>query len=183
MSSPHSSARVVLITGAAGGVGSVLVDRFLANGDTVIATDTRPEVLDTWRERWAVDARLFTVAADIASEPDTTRLAEFARDTADHVDVLVNCAGFFPIIPFEEMTAADWTKVVDINLTGTFLVTRAILPLMKDRGWGRMSTSAPDRCSTAPPDRRTTWPPRQAWWGCPGRWPARSAPTASPSTS
>ncbi|MBC8091580.1 MAG: NAD-dependent epimerase/dehydratase family protein, partial [Pseudonocardia sp.] len=47
MSSPHRSARVVLITGAAGGVGSVLVDRFLANGDTVIATDTGPEVLDT----------------------------------------------------------------------------------------------------------------------------------------
>jgi NAD(P)-dependent dehydrogenase (short-subunit alcohol dehydrogenase family) len=138
MSSPHSSSRVVLITGAAGGVGSVLVDRFLANGDTVIATDTNQDVLDTWRERWAVDARLSTVAADIASEEDTTRLAEYARDTAGHVDVLVNCAGFFPILPFESMTFADWTKVIDVNLTGTFLTTRAVLPLMKDLGWGRI---------------------------------------------
>lgn len=138
MSSPHSSSRVVVITGAAGGVGSVLVDRFLANGDTVIATDTNQDVLDTWRERRATDARLFTVAADIASEHDTTRLAQFARDAAGHVDVLVNCAGFFPIVPFEKMTFGDWTKVIEVNLTGTFLTTQALLPLMKDRGWGRI---------------------------------------------
>ncbi len=54
------------------------------------------------------------------------------------VDVLINCAGFFPIRAFEEMTPAEWRQVIDINLTGPYLVTRAVLPLMKGNGWGRM---------------------------------------------
>jgi NAD(P)-dependent dehydrogenase (short-subunit alcohol dehydrogenase family) len=47
--------RVVLITGAAGGVGSVLVERFLANGDTIIATDAREDTLTSWRRRFDAD--------------------------------------------------------------------------------------------------------------------------------
>ena len=54
------------------------------------------------------------------------------------MDVLINCAGYFPIVPFEKMTSDDWRKVIDINLTGTFLMSAAILPLMKDSGWGRI---------------------------------------------
>lgn len=138
MPTSPNAPRVVLITGAAGGIGSVLVDRFLGHGDTVIATDADQHVLDTWRERWPADADLSTVAADITSEDDTARLADAARHRAGRVDVLVNCAGFFPVIPFEEMTPPDWKRIIDINLTGTFLVTHAVLPLMKDRGWGRI---------------------------------------------
>lgn len=48
--------------------------------------------------------------------------------------MLVNCAGYFPMRPFEEMTPDEWRRVIDINLTGAFLTTRAILPLMKGRG-------------------------------------------------
>jgi len=49
-------------------------------------------------------------------------------------DPLVNCAGYFPIRPFEEMSSGDWQRVIDINLTSAFLMTRAMLPLMKGRG-------------------------------------------------
>jgi NAD(P)-dependent dehydrogenase (short-subunit alcohol dehydrogenase family) len=52
--------------------------------------------------------------------------------------VLINCAGFFPILGFEDISILDWQHVIDINLTGTFLTTTALLPLMKDRGWGRI---------------------------------------------
>lgn len=52
--------------------------------------------------------------------------------------MLINCAGYFPFLPFEEITAETWRKIIDVNLTGHFLMTRAILPLMKDRGWGRV---------------------------------------------
>jgi len=61
------SNRVVLITGAAGGIGTALVDRFLANDDTVIAADLHKDVLDDWRARWPQDARIVTVAADVCS--------------------------------------------------------------------------------------------------------------------
>ena len=130
--------RVVVITGAAGGVGSVLVERFLTNGDTVLASDSDQGVLDAWRERYDAGAKLSVSAADISSEADTAALAEVARDRFERVDVLINCAGYFPIVPFEEMSVQDWRTIIDVNLTGSFLMTRAVLPLMKGRGWGRI---------------------------------------------
>jgi NAD(P)-dependent dehydrogenase (short-subunit alcohol dehydrogenase family) len=96
--------RVVIVTGAAGGMGSVLVDRFLANGDTVVATDAKDEVLEKLRAKAGTNTKLVMVAADISKDEDCARLAVVARDKAGRVDVLINCAGYFPIVPFEEMT-------------------------------------------------------------------------------
>jgi NAD(P)-dependent dehydrogenase (short-subunit alcohol dehydrogenase family) len=115
-----------------------LVDRFITNGDTVIALDTRQDVLDSWRTRWPTDANIITAAADISDEADCDRIAQLVRDTAGHLDVLINCAGYFPIVGFEEMTTQQWRQVIDINLTGTFLMTHTLLPLMKETGAGRI---------------------------------------------
>jgi NAD(P)-dependent dehydrogenase (short-subunit alcohol dehydrogenase family) len=70
--------RVVVITGAAGGIGSVLVDRFLANGDTVIATDATKEHLEQLVSSRNAGQRLVTSPADISSEPDCLELANLA---------------------------------------------------------------------------------------------------------
>lgn len=130
--------RVVVITGAAGGVGAALVERFLANGDTVIATDLSDKALEQLREGFSSDAELITAAADISTEAGCEGLANLAREQAGRVDVLVNCAGWFPITPFEEIDPQEWQRVLDINLTGSYLTTRTLLPLMKERGWGRI---------------------------------------------
>ena len=130
--------RVVVITGAAGGIGALLVERFLANGDTVLATDVGSDALERLRGTFGEDAKLITAAADISREEDCERLADLVRGEAGRVEVLINCAGFFPIQPFEEMSSDDWRRVIDINLTGSFLMTRAFLPLMKEREWGRI---------------------------------------------
>lgn len=132
--------RVVVITGAAGGMGSVFVDRFLANGDTVIATDRKSEALQTLKDKRQADPKLTITVGDISKEQDCNGIAEIARQTAGQVDVLINCAGHFLIKPFEEMSAEDWRIVIDTNLTGHFLMIRAVLPLMKGRGWGRIVT-------------------------------------------
>ena len=130
--------RVVVITGAAGGIGALLVERFLANGDTVLATDISSDALERLRDTTSGDAKLITAAADISREEDCEGLADLARERAGRADVLVNCAGYFPFAPFEEMSSDDWRRVIDINLTGPFLTTRAFLPLMKGREWGRI---------------------------------------------
>lgn len=132
-----TSERVVLITGAAGGIGSLIVDRFLAHGDTVIATDS-PPALDTLVGARAAQDQLITAAADITDESDLDALAHLVRERAGHLDVIVNLAGNFPIVAFEDMSVDQWRQVVDINLTGTFLLTRTLLPLMRDRGRGRI---------------------------------------------
>jgi 3-oxoacyl-[acyl-carrier protein] reductase len=129
--------RVVVITGAAGGMGSVLVDRFLANGDTVVATD-RKEALEILRAKVGANTKLVTLEADISKEEDCARVAAAARDKAGRVDVLINCAGYFPIVAFEKMTTEQWRQTIDINLTGNFLMTHVMLPLMKGRAWGRI---------------------------------------------
>lgn len=130
--------RVVVITGAAGGMGSVLVERFLANGDTVIATDTKDEGLEALRAKVGANTKLLAHKADISKEEDCARLAVVARDKAGRIDVLINCAGYFPIVSFEKMTTEQWRQTIDINLTGNFLMTHAMLPLMKGRAWGRI---------------------------------------------
>jgi 3-oxoacyl-[acyl-carrier protein] reductase len=130
--------RVVVITGAAGGVGTVLVDRFIRNGDQVIAVDATSDGLERLRAQYRSDARITTVVGDVSREADGQRLAEVTASAAGRADVLINCAGFFPIVPFEQMTPSEWNRVIEVNLTGTFLVTRAILPLMSGRGWGRI---------------------------------------------
>lgn len=130
--------RTVLVTGASGGIGSLLVDRFLANGDNVLATDLSKDRLDEWRTRFGEEARLSTVAADISTEEGASLIAQKAKEIYGHIDVLVNGAGFFPIVNFEEMTTEEWRRIIDINLTGYFLVTKSVLPLMKDNNWGRI---------------------------------------------
>lgn len=130
--------RVVVITGATGGMSSVLVDRFLDNSDTVVAADLDRDALEAVRVKLDAGTQLVIAEADVAEEADCGKLAAVARDAAGRVDVLVNCAGHFPIRPFADMSADEWRHVVDINLTGAFLITRAMLPLMNGRGWGRV---------------------------------------------
>jgi NAD(P)-dependent dehydrogenase (short-subunit alcohol dehydrogenase family) len=133
-----NTGRVVVITGAGGGVGALLVRRFADNGDTVVATDASAGALERLHDSLSHPGRLIAETADISSEEDCGRLAETARQLGGHVDVLINCAGFFPITPFEEISPEDWHKVLDINLTGSFLMVRAFLPLMKNNGGGRI---------------------------------------------
>ena len=130
--------RIVIVTGAAGGMGMLFVQRFLANGDTVIAADTSEEALAKLAEKLDEHVRLHTTVSDISDETSCATLADFALEKAGHVDVLINCAGFFPTQSFDEMSLADWNKVIGINLTGVFLMVKAMLPLMKGRGWGRI---------------------------------------------
>jgi NAD(P)-dependent dehydrogenase (short-subunit alcohol dehydrogenase family) len=129
--------RIVLITGAGGGVGSALVTRFLENDDTVLATDAVAGGLERLTAKRGSE-RLVTYVADISSAEDVAQLAKLCAERFGRLDVLINCAGFFPFITFEEMQLEDWQRVIDINLTGSYLTTHALLPLMKDRGWGRI---------------------------------------------
>jgi NAD(P)-dependent dehydrogenase (short-subunit alcohol dehydrogenase family) len=132
--------RAVVITGAAGGVGALLVARFLATGDIVVATDNAADALERLREGTQADTleRLIIETADISHEADTRRLAKLCQERAGRADVLINCAGYFPILPFELIGLADWQRVLDINLTGSFLMVQAFLPLLKESAAGRI---------------------------------------------
>ena len=89
--------RVVVITGAAGGIGTPIVRRFLDNGDTVIATDAAEDSLGALKSHVEDHPGLLTLAAEVSSDADTQAVAEFARGQRGSIEILINCAGFFPI--------------------------------------------------------------------------------------
>jgi len=123
--------RSVIITGAAGGIGSALSRRFLSEGAKVCAVDLKTETLDKLALDLGFPAELMTVEADISSEESCRNLSAQVKEKWGAVDILVNNAGWFPFTAFEEISYAEWRKVCAVNLDSTFLITRAILPLMK----------------------------------------------------
>jgi NAD(P)-dependent dehydrogenase (short-subunit alcohol dehydrogenase family) len=126
--------RTVVITGAAGGLGVHFVRRFLENDDTVIATDLSAERLQALGNK----GRLHKIAADLADEGGISEIVRRIESITGRVDVLINNAGWFPVQPFAEITTQDWQRVLNVNLVAPALLTRAILPLMTGRGWGRL---------------------------------------------
>jgi NAD(P)-dependent dehydrogenase (short-subunit alcohol dehydrogenase family) len=78
------------------------------------------------------------VRCDVSDPDAVTALQEAALDRFGRVDVLVHNAGIYPITPFEEITLAEWRRVMAVNLDSFFLLCQAVLPDMRGRGWGRI---------------------------------------------
>jgi NAD(P)-dependent dehydrogenase (short-subunit alcohol dehydrogenase family) len=86
----------------------------------------------------ARDAQAWAVACDVADEGQVARLAEAAAEKLQRVDILVNNAGVAHSAPINRIELSDWQKMLNVNATGTFLCTRAFLPGMVERRWGRI---------------------------------------------
>jgi NAD(P)-dependent dehydrogenase (short-subunit alcohol dehydrogenase family) len=129
--------RVVVVTGGGKGIGRAAVAAFSAAGDRVIAVGRDAEALDD-----AVcsmpDERSRAEVCDVTDERAVVDL--FAR--LHHVDVLVNNAGVATSAPIARTSLADWRRQLDVNATGAFLCTRAVVPGMVERGYGRIVTVA-----------------------------------------
>src|SRR5258708_7739961 len=92
----------------------------------------------------------------IASWPPTP--PRLLRSRRYRCDILINCAGIFPNQPFDEMTFADWRRVLAINLDSVFLMSAAFAPAMKQRQWGRIVNMASSTLGS--PDANTVMRPR-----------------------
>jgi NAD(P)-dependent dehydrogenase (short-subunit alcohol dehydrogenase family) len=126
----------VIITGASSGIGRDLAARFLAEGSRVIIHGRDAAKLERVRLELGAPDRVVAVAGHVG-DPDTARrLAQAARERFDGVDVLVNNAGVFGARPFLESGEEDLDRYYETNLKGTFLVTRAVAPLMVEGGGG-----------------------------------------------
>jgi 3-oxoacyl-[acyl-carrier protein] reductase len=130
--------RIVVITGAAGGIGRALTTRFLAEGAKVFATDMSEEILDKLAADLGSPDNLYTAVADISNEVSCQNLYEQLLQKWGAADVIINNAGWFPFREFEDITYAEWRKVIEVNLDGNFLMTKAFLPLLKQSKAGRI---------------------------------------------
>lgn len=132
--------RVAIVTGGARGIGGAIVTAFAAEGADVAIADVLGEdaaapVLEAVA---AAGRRALLVHTDVSDEASVTAMVDRVRAELGDVDVLVNDAGTFSQVFFHELTAAEWDRVMGVNLRGCFLCTRAVLPRMLERGRGKV---------------------------------------------
>jgi NAD(P)-dependent dehydrogenase (short-subunit alcohol dehydrogenase family) len=133
--------KVAVITGGANGIGQAFAQRLAQDGAHIAIADRQPAdetvklVRAAGREGAAFDC-------DVSSEESVKQLAANVKQRFGRCDILVNCAGVFPLQAFEDITYADWRRVLSINLDGTFLCCSAFAPGMKQNGWGRIVNMA-----------------------------------------
>jgi 3-oxoacyl-[acyl-carrier protein] reductase len=131
------TAHVAIVTGAARGIGLAVAQHLAADGMVVAAVDRDGERLRGAAER--LGERAATVVADVTDrEAAAGTVADLLRRFG-RIDVLVNNAGIAGrAAPIWEQTDADWDAVTAVNLTAVFLWTRAVLPAMRERRYGRI---------------------------------------------
>ncbi|WP_241480225.1 SDR family NAD(P)-dependent oxidoreductase [Nocardiopsis halotolerans] len=123
--------RRALVTGGGSGIGQATVLRVLAEGGKVVAADVSESGLkDTHAKAEAHAERLTTVVMDVADEASVRAGVAFALSALGGLDVLVNAAGILRSSHTHATSLADFTRVVTVNLTGTFLVIREAVPAL-----------------------------------------------------
>ncbi len=133
--------KVAIITGSARGMGRVFALRFAREGAKVTVCD----ILDcepVAKEIEAIGGEVLALKIDVASEKDTAEMAKKTVDRFGRIDILVNNAAIFGgenfMIPPEQLAAKDWNRILEVNVTGLFLVCKAVIPYMKKQGGGKI---------------------------------------------
>lgn len=137
------SGKVCMITGAARGLGEAIARRFHADGWRLALCDVNGEAVGKVAAGFeASGGRAIGLKVDVTSEGDVQSAVDAAVAAFGSIDVLVNCAGILKHLPIEKMSLEDFESVVRVNLTGTFLMCRAVVPVMKRQGRGKIVNMA-----------------------------------------
>ncbi|WP_320534428.1 SDR family NAD(P)-dependent oxidoreductase [Robbsia andropogonis] len=131
--------QVVAVTGGATGIGAATVSRFAEEGAQVLVLDLNGEGAGSVaRELCAAGAKAEAIATDVANEDECRHAVEYIADRYRRLDVLVNSAGITRRATVVETTAAEWDRVLAVNLRSVFLMGKYAVPLMRRCGGGRI---------------------------------------------
>ncbi len=136
---------VAVITGGAGGIGRAIAAELARRGAHVALLDTDPGVVEL-ADAGGFGSGLATGhQADVSDPRSVASAIRAVLDQHGHADILVNCAGVVVRrggrkIAAADLTLEEWQRGIDVNLTGVFLCSRAVLPSMISGGWGRIIT-------------------------------------------
>lgn len=133
--------KVAFITGAASGIGAATARRFAAEGAAIVAVDVA-DAHPLVEELTAGGARALALRADVTSAPSLDAAVGDALETFGRIDVLFANAGVPGLGTTIDCTSEEWAHVLGVNLTGTWLTMRAVLPSMVARGSGSVILTA-----------------------------------------
>ena len=134
--------RSALITGGSKGLGKAMAKGLASHGAAVMTTSRHQEELDASRveilDAAGPDAVVETRVSDMTDREEVDALAAAAQEKFGTVDILINNAGGNVPEPIDEVSDENWDRIVELNLTGVMRLTRALVPGMKDKKWGRI---------------------------------------------
>jgi 3-oxoacyl-[acyl-carrier protein] reductase len=135
--------RVALVTGAARGIGAAIAARLAAEGHPVVLADVLEEVEGTAAALRTGGHEAQAIRLDVADEAQVAGLPHLLGAWWERLGVVVNNAGISPKLQgrarrVRDMPAEEWRRVLEVNLTGAFLVSRACIPPLAARRWGRI---------------------------------------------
>jgi NAD(P)-dependent dehydrogenase (short-subunit alcohol dehydrogenase family) len=132
--------RVALVTGGSKGIGRAIAEGFAqAGADLFLCARTAGPLQEAAAAIHAAHGvRVETLVADMARREETQRVAQTAAERLGHIDVLVNNAGWNVPQAIDEIRDEDWDYLVELNLSNVMALTRAVVPGMKQRRWGRV---------------------------------------------
>ena len=134
--------RVVIITGAGQGIGRNHAKRFAEQGSHVVIAEFNGDAgRNVEREITEAGGSALFVETDVSNTEATLNMADQTLKKFGRIDCLINNAALFSKItmgPFWNLPEAEWRAAMDVNITGAFLCSRAVVPTMQERKWGRI---------------------------------------------
>ena len=130
------SHKKALVTGASGALGAAIATRFHEQGAFVVLSGTRREALEALAQ--TLGERTLVLPCDLSNAEETNTLITRAEESVGHIDILVNNAGLTADGLLMRMKDEDWARVLEVNLTATFRLTRAVLRSMMKNRFGRI---------------------------------------------
>jgi NAD(P)-dependent dehydrogenase (short-subunit alcohol dehydrogenase family) len=128
--------KVAIVTGGAQGIGRAIAEGLSAAGARIVIAD-----LEGAQEAAAAFPDGVGLTVDVASEQDVARLADEVVERCGSIDVLVNNAGLYASLemrPFDQIPLEEWRRVMDVNVASMFLTCRAVVPVMRRQGHGKI---------------------------------------------
>ncbi len=136
--------RVAIVTGAAHGIGRVYALRLAAEGAKVAIADLDTDGAEAVAKEISSDGgEAIGVYCDVSDEKAVAAMVSATVEAYGRVDILINNAGMFSVVPmsrvgFEEISRDEWDKMMDVNVAGTWLACKAVVPEMRKNGYGKI---------------------------------------------
>ena len=130
------SGKVAIVTGGGQGMGRAVAQHFAQAGASVVVNDKNADAAQSVAD--ALGDGALAAPGDVTVKADVDEVVKTAADAFGGIDILVNNAGILFSTTLADMEEDEWDLVIDVNMKGTYLFSRAALPHMKRAGWGRI---------------------------------------------